>query len=121
MIPQKWEKNDKLELYRQCPSRIVKDTHMTELEKWKCVSYIMTIAPVWKIDREKMGAMGILQVIYNGVYVCICNVYSSDFKEVTQHSFVYDSHFSTKEKSEFCGVIIDNRSYSPIYVLERKI
>ena len=42
------------------------------------------------------------------------------FKEVTQHAFVYESHFSTKKKSEFCGVIIDKISYSPICVLEEK-
>ena len=42
----------------------------------------MTIASVLNIDREKMGAMGILLVIDDGVYVCICTVYSSVFKEV---------------------------------------
>ena len=93
---------------------------MIELEKCECVSSIMTIAPVLKIDIEKMGAMGILLIIYDGVYVCICNVYSSVLKKVTQHAFVYDIHFSTKEKSGWCGAIIDNRSYAPIFVLEEK-
>ena len=67
-----------------------------------------------------MGAMRILLVIDDGVYVCICTVYYSVFKEVTQHAFIYDSHFSKKWKSEFCGSIIDNRSYAPICVLEEK-
>ena len=51
----------------------------------------MTIAPVLKMDREKMGAMGILLLIDDGVYVCICTVYSYIFKRVTQYTFVYDS------------------------------
>ena len=50
----------------------------------------------------------------------ICTIYSYVFKEVKRHSFVYDSHFSTKEKSECCGAIIDNISFVPIYVLEEK-
>ena len=69
---------------------------MTELEKFKCVSSVMTIAPVLNIGRDKMVAMGILLIIYYSVYVFICTVYSSVFKEVTQNEFVYDSHFSTK-------------------------
>ena len=39
-------------------------------------------------------------------------------KKVTQHAFVYDSHFLTKYKGEFCGVIINNRLYAPICLLE---
>ena len=42
------------------------------------------------------------------------------FEKITQHTFVYASHFSTKEKSKFCGAIIDTRSYAPICVLEEK-
>ena len=42
---------------------------MTELEKFECVSSVMTIAPVLNIAREKMGGMVILLVIYDGVYV----------------------------------------------------
>ena len=67
-----------------------------------------------------MGAMGILLIIDDGVYVCICTVYSYVFKKVSQHAFVYDSHFSTKYKSEWCGAIIENISYAPICVLEGK-
>ena len=87
-----------MELYRQCLPRGVKDAHKTDLEKFECVSFVMTISPLLNIDREKMGAMGILLVIDDGVYVCICTVYSSIFKEVTQHAFVYDSKFSTKRR-----------------------
>ena len=87
----------------------MKDTHITELEKFECVSSVMTIAPIINVEREKMGAMGILLVIGDGVYVFVCTVYSSVFKEYTQHAFIYDSHFSTLDNSEVCGSIIYNR------------
>ena len=45
-------------------------------------------------------------------------IYSYVLKHFTQHTFVYDSNFSIKDKSECCGAIIENRSYEPIYVLE---
>ena len=67
-----------------------------------------------------MGAMSILLVIDDGVYVYIFKVYSSFSKEYTSHVFVYYSHFSQLEKSECCGAIIDNRSYSPILVMKKK-
>ena len=50
----------------------------------------------------------------------MCTVYSSIFKEVAKQAFVCDSHFSTKEKIELCGAIIDNQSYAPICVMEEK-
>ena len=65
--PRIGKKIEELELYRQCPNRIVKDTHMIELEICEFVSYVITIAPVLNIDREKMGAMRILLIIYDGV------------------------------------------------------
>ena len=67
-----------------------------------------------------MGNMGILLEIYDGVYVCICKLYSSVFKEYTQHAFIYDSHISLLDKIGCCGAIIDNISYAPICVLEVK-
>ena len=69
---------------------------------------------------KKIVSMGILLVIHDGVYLCICKVYSFIFKEYTQHAFFYDSSFSQLENSECCGAIIDNISYSPIYALEEK-
>ena len=69
---------------------------------------------------EKIGTMGILLVIYDSFYVCICTVYSSVLKIVTQHEFIYDGHFAAKDNSKWCGTIIDNRSYAPICVLEGK-
>ena len=91
--PRIGQRIDKFELYRQCPPRRANDTNMTELEKCDCVSYVMTIVPIIKIDREKMGAMTIMQVIYDAVYVFVCRVYLDVFKKYTLHAFVYDSHF----------------------------
>ena len=79
------------------------------MEKCKYLSSVITIVPVLNTKRDEMGTMGILLEIDDGVYVCICTVYSSVFKEVTQNALFYDSHFSTKEKSECCGATIDNR------------
>ena len=42
------------------------------------------------------------------------------FKKVIEHAFVYDSHFSATKKSKLCGAIIDNRSYTPICIMEGK-
>ena len=67
-----------------------------------------------------MGAMKMFLIIDDVVYVYICTVYSSVFKEVSQNTFIYDSHVSTKDNSECCGEIIDNRLYAPICVLEKK-
>ena len=80
----------------------------------------MTIAPLFNIDREKMGAMRILKVINDSVYLCICRFLSDVFKIYTSHSFFYDSYFTQLEKSECCGAIIDNISYASIFVLEVK-
>ena len=111
---------DQSELYRQCSPRRVMDTAIYELEKCECVSSIIKIEPVLDIDREKMGTLGILMRIKDGVYVCICSVYSNILKLWTQHAFVYDIYFTTKVKSAFQGAIIDNRRYAPICVLEVK-
>ena len=70
--------------------------------------------------KRKMGTLKILLRINDGVYVCICYVYSKILKEFTQQAFVYDSYFWTKLKSACRGEIIDNRRYSPICVLEEK-
>ena len=91
------------------------------MEKCECASSVNTIAPVWSIEIEKIGSMGILLKIDDGVYVCINTFYTATLKQFTQQECFYDSHFLTKEKSECCGTIIDNRSYAPICVLEKII
>ena len=67
-----------------------------------------------------MVPLRILLKINDGVYVCICSVYSNILKQWSQHAFVYDSYFTTKVKSACHGAIIDNRRYAPICVLEGK-
>ena len=67
-----------------------------------------------------MGPLGILLIIDDGVYVCICYVYSNILKLWTQHAFLYDSYFTTTVNSACQGAIIDNRRYAPICVLEEK-
>ena len=82
---------------------------MKELGKCECVLSVMTITPVMKVERQKMGAMGILQVIDDVVFVCICRVYSDVFKKYTSRAFVYDSHFHKKRRVDFVvqSLIID--------------
>ena len=67
-----------------------------------------------------MVTLGILMRTKDGVYVCICSVYSNILKEYTQHSFVYESYFTTTGNNACHGEIIDNRRYAPIYVLDEK-
>ena len=58
--------------------------------------------------------------INDGVYVCMCYVYSTISKEHTAHAFVYDSYFRRTGNNGCQGAIIDNRRYAPICVLEKK-
>ena len=96
------------------------ETTIEELDKCECVSSVIKLAPVLGIERDKMGPLGILMRINDGVYVCICSVYSHILKQWTQHAFVYDSYLTKKVKSACQGAIIDNRRYSPICVIEGK-
>ena len=34
----------------------------------------MAIIPILKIDRQKWGALGILKIIDDGVFICKCKV-----------------------------------------------
>ena len=95
-------------------------TSIEELEKCECLSSVMTIASVLHIEREPMGPLGIPTIIDDSVYVFICSVYSKVLKEYTQHAFFYEIYFRTKVKIACCGAIIDNRTYAPICVLEKK-
>ena len=67
------------------------DTTIEELDKYECVSSVIKIASVLVIERDKMSTLGILMRINDGVYVCICSVYSNIFKQWTQHAFFYDT------------------------------
>ena len=44
---------NKLELYRQCPPRRVKDSNILEIEKCACVSSVMKITPMSGIEEVK--------------------------------------------------------------------
>ena len=68
-----------------------------------------------------MGAVSILQVIFNGFFVCICKVYSDITKTSTSHAFACDIHVAQKDKSKCCGALIYNISHTPICVLEENI
>ena len=96
------------------------DTTIEESDKCECVSSVIKIPPVFGIDNDKMGALGIVLIINDGVYACICSVYSNILKLWTQHAFVYDCYFTKKVKSACQGAIIYNRRYAPFCVLEEK-
>ena len=65
---------NKLEFYRQCPPRRVKDTKMSEIENNSSVRYVMRVTPVSGIEREPWGAACILRKVNYGVYICTCYV-----------------------------------------------
>ena len=67
--------NGQNELRRQWTPIRVKYVNMKDLEKCKFVLSIITITPIMKTDRQKMVNIGILQVIDDVVFVCICRVY----------------------------------------------
>ena len=52
---------DQQELYRQCPTRKVKDSNISEIENTSCVRNVMKVTPVSGIEREPWGASCILE------------------------------------------------------------
>ena len=111
---------NKEELYRQCPPRRVKNSHISEIEKCACVTNVMKITPMSGIEELKWGAASILKTVNDGVYICICNVHNVKYDLWTKHAFVYDSHYKPLNRTDCCGVLIDNRADAPICVLENK-
>ena len=67
---------NKQELYRQCPPRRVKNSHISEIEDYACVGNVMNITPVLGIEEVKWGAASILKTVIDGVYICVCNVHN---------------------------------------------
>ena len=65
---------NKQELYRQCPHRRVKDSHISEIENTSCVINVMNVTPVSGIERVAWGAAIILRRVNDGVFICTCNV-----------------------------------------------
>ena len=58
---------NKIELYRQCPSRRVKDTKLSEIESTSCVRNVMRVTPVSGIKREPWVASCIMRKVNYGV------------------------------------------------------
>ena len=47
---------------------------MNEIENSSCVSILMTIKPISKIEGKKWGENSIPKKINDEVYICICTV-----------------------------------------------
>ena len=80
----------------------------------------MRVTPVFGIEREPWGAACIMGKFNDGVYICIFNVKSDEYKFWTKHEFVYDSHFKPLHQSKCCVDPIDNKADAPICVLNYK-
>ena len=111
---------NKLELYRQCPLRRVKNSHISEIEDSACVRNVINITPVLRIEEVNWGTASILKTVNDGVYICVCNVKNVKYNLWTKHEFVYESHYKPLHQTKCCGVLIDNRDDAPIFVLEEK-
>ena len=120
ICPKNWKFINKLELYIQCPTRRVKNSHISEIENSPCVRNVMNVTSVLGINRVAWGAASILRRVNDVVLICTCNVQSVEYNCWTKHEFVYDSHFKPLHQTKCCGVIIYNRSDAPICVLEDK-
>ena len=107
-------------MYRQLPPRRVKDKKTPEIENTSCVRNVMRVTPVSGIEIEPWGVSCILIIVNDGVYICICNVKSDEYKCWTKHAFVYDSHFKPLHHSKCFRDLIDNISDATICVLEDK-
>ena len=109
---------DKIELYRQCPTRGVKYTKISEIENTSCLRNFIRVTPVYGTEREPWGAACIMRKVNYGVYICTCNFKSDEYECWTKHEFVYESNFKPFHQSQCCGDLIDNRDDAPIFVLE---
>ena len=83
----------KPELYRQWPSRRVKDKKLTEIENTLSMRSVMKMTPVYYIEREPWSTGSILRRVNDGVYRFICSIRYDEYMCKTKHAFVYDSHF----------------------------
>ena len=54
---------NKMELYRQCPPRRVKISHISEIEYSACVRNVMNINPVLGIEEVKWNEASILETV----------------------------------------------------------
>ena len=58
---------NKLEFYRQCPPRKLKDKKMSDIENTSCVKNVMTVTLVSGIEIEPLGTASILRRVNHGV------------------------------------------------------
>ena len=56
----------------------------------------MNIPPMMTTERQKRVVIGILRIIGDGIFVCICKVYSDIAANFISHVFFYDSNFAGK-------------------------
>ena len=76
----------------------------------------MTIVPILNIGREKMGAMGNLPKSYDGVYVCICTVYSYDLKKLhNTHSSMTVIFQKNRTVNAVVQLLIKYHMYPSVY------
>ena len=107
-------------MYRQLPTRKVKDKNISEIENTSCMRNVMKVNQVSGIEIEPWGAACIPRIVNDGVFICTCNVKSDEYNCWIKHAFVYYSHFKPLNQSKCCGDVIDNRADAPICVLEDK-
>ena len=109
---------NKLEFYRKCLHKRVKDKKITDIENTSRVRSVMKVTPVAIIEREYWGEASILRIVNGGVYICTCSVRSDEYKCMKKHEFVYKSHFKPLHQSKYCVAFIDNRSDAPLCVMQ---
>ena len=98
----------------------MKDSHISQIENSSCVRNVMKVTPVSGIERVAWGPSSIMKTVNDGVYICTCNVQSVEYNCWTRYAFFYESHFKPLHQTKCCGVLINNRSDAPIFVLEDK-
>ena len=111
---------DKKQLYTELPPKIDVDLDMFQLMNAECVKNTLTFERM-TLDRLKGGiAYNLLQMIAQGVYLCLCEV--KDFVNgeyrCEKHAFVYNSNYEHNDYPWCKGAIIDNRSKTPVRLIE---
>ena len=56
----------------------MKDSNISEIENNSCVRNVMEVTPVSGIERVPWGAASIMIRVNDGVFICTCNVQSSE-------------------------------------------
>ena len=111
---------DKQQLCKELPPQLTTDLDMFQLMTAPCVSKTLNMQRI-HLDWKKGGiAYNLLQLIGQGVYICLCDVkdfVNGEFK-TESHAFVYNSDYEHKDFQWCKGAIIDNRSKAPVRLIE---